>query len=375
MKLQTCFTFMITVVRFANSLECPLTNISCKDIYSGDRFRFLYQCPKGSEISVLDNKTLVAFAVLGNQTTKHLNEVIIIGDHSVDTRDCRDLKIKCMVPIGENGVDEICLDYKVTETPTPTPTPSPTPRNHIICGSVFGFVGLMVLIGLGYMFWKKRQHVPSRVSWILRQLRISSQTETRETEQTRNPEGRDVQESTADHLDTFRLSEISARDPREGGENDTEQDNALESVHVHSTDPTADGKAPQSSGLDRNNSSPGIQPTARGDGIASDGNRASKRRAVSSLRDDPGGVKDNDEKAIDGIREVRSRRTVGDRAPGDHGNEGQPLLSNQRAANRGFDMTGKAVALVDKRDFDPDQVRGCSTVPDADVESTPNMKN
>ncbi|KAM6914158.1 uncharacterized protein PEZ65_014617 isoform 2-T2 [Lycodopsis pacificus] len=344
--LKACFTILITVSCTANSLECPRTNISCKDIYSGDRFTFLHRCPKGSEISVFDNKTLVAYAVLGNQMTNHLNEVII-GDHSVDTRDCRDLKIRCMVPIGETGVDEICLDYKVTgeamrETPTPTlmptPTPTPTPRNHIISWSVFGFAGLMVLIGVfGYISWKKKQHVASIGSWILRHMRISSPAEMRQTEQTR-------------------LSEVSARHPLEGGENDTEQDNALESVHVPSIDPTADGKAPQSSGLDRNSSYQGIQPTA-------------------SLRDDPGGMKDNDGKAIDGIREVCSRWTVGDRAPEDHGNEGQPLLSNQRAANHGFDMTAKAVALVDKRGIDPDQVSRCSPVPDADVESTPNMNN
>ncbi|XP_031723845.1 uncharacterized protein LOC116394717 isoform X2 [Anarrhichthys ocellatus] len=375
MDLQTCLTILITVFCTANSLECPRTNISCKDIITADRFTFLHRCLKGSEIFVFDNRTLVAFAVLGSQTTKHLNETII-GNHSVDTIDCRDLKIKCMVPIGEFGVHEICVYYKVTETLNVDSFHSPRPWSFIISGSVC-VVGLIVLIGgLCYMFRKKKQHDASIVSRILPHLCISSKAEMREIEQTRNPEGSEVQASTADHLDTIRLSEISATDPREGGENDIEQDNALKSVHVHSIDPTADGKAPQSSGLDRNSSNQGIQPTERGDVIASDGTRASNRRAVSSLRDDPGGVKDNDEKAIDGIREVRSSRwTVGDRAPEDHGNEGQPLLLNQRAANQCFDMTGKAVALVDKCGFDPDQVSRCSTVPDADVESTPNMKN
>ncbi|XP_068575024.1 uncharacterized protein [Cebidichthys violaceus] len=381
MKLQTCLTILIIGVCIDISLECPRTNISCKDINTADRFTFLHECTKGSEIHVTANGILVALAVLDNQMTKHFNDdEIIIGNHSVDTRDCRDLQIKCIVPIGESAVEEICLDYKVTgEAMRETPTPAL--QNLIIGCSVFGTVLIVVIGGLYYMSWKKKQHVLSTVSWILRYLRCSSQAEMVETEQTRNPEGSEVQEFAAVDFDTtqhngvIRLSEISATDPCEGGENDIKQDNTLESVHVHSIDPTADGKAPQSFSLDRNSSNQGIQPTERGDVIVSDGNRASNRRAVSSLRDDPGGVKDNNGKAIDGIREVNSRWTVGDRGPEDHGNEGQPLLSNQRTANQGFDMTAKAVALADKRGFDPDQVSRCSTVPDADVESTPNMKN
>lgn len=53
----------------------------------------------------------------------------------------------------------------------------------------------------------------------------------------------------------------------------------------------------------------------------------------------------------------------------------RPLLANQRAASRGFDMTGDAIALVNEHGFDPDQVSGFSTAPETDVESTTNKNN
>ncbi|TNN70374.1 hypothetical protein EYF80_019400 [Liparis tanakae] len=129
-----------------------------------------------------------------------------------------------------------------------------------------------------------------------------------------------------------------------------------------------DATAPQSFSLD--SATQGIQATESGL-VMSDGNRAWNHRAMNrSLRDDPGGVNDNNRKAILGTGETLSGRTAGDRGPEDHGNEDQPLLSNQRAAKRGLDMTGKAAALVHNRGFDLDRVSRRSTEPDTDVEST-----
>lgn len=199
----------------------------------------------------------------------------------------------------------------------------------------------------------------------------------------RDPEGRGVQEVGSGAMDTtqlnggIELSEIPASDG--SGENVIEQDDTLESVY--SNDPKADGETPPSFSLIRSLRNEGIQPTANSDISAPDVSRASIHQAVNgSLRDDPGGypegVNDNKGKGNVRIREIPNGRTRGDRGPEDDENdEGQPLMSDQRAANQSFDMTGGAVALVDKRGFDPDPVSRCSTAPDTDVESTSNMKN
>ncbi|XP_054463965.1 uncharacterized protein LOC129098867 isoform X2 [Anoplopoma fimbria] len=334
---ESCVDYKVT--------ECLQTNCSCNDIRTAEGFQFLHQCPKGSEISVLHKGTVLALAVLGNQTTSHSEGMIIISNNSVVTRDCRDLELKCKVSKGKKHIRDICTDYKVTEMLNPDST---TSQNLIIAVSVC--VGLIVSIGV--ICWKKKQ-VASIVSRFLRNLRISE----RETERT----------------EPTRLSEISATEPRGSGDNDIDQVNTLESVHVNSNDPTADGKAAQSFGLDHNSNK-----VENGDVIAPDGNWDSNHPAENrSLRDDPGGspVNDDNGKAKVGIGEMHSGGTDVDPGAEDHGNEEQPLLLSQRAASQGFDMTAKAGALVDKPGFDPDQVSRYSTVPGADVESTPDMKN
>ncbi|XP_078125989.1 uncharacterized protein LOC144530340 isoform X2 [Sander vitreus] len=337
----------------SNFSECPPKNMSC-NVNMAEGFKFLYPCPEGGEISVYDNKTLIAHAVLGTQFFRYLNEVMSMDNHSLVTRDCRDLRVECIFVNGKSFIEEICVDYKMTEKmKNPDPDDSPTPQNLSIGVCVGGIVLMMGMFCCGYIYCKKQQYGAPAVSGFLKYLKICpclregiSQAERGETEETRNPGGREVQKVTADDLDTTqsnivnRLSEISATYPRGRGENDIKQDDKLGSVQ------SGDISAPD---------------------------KTSNHQAMNrSLRDDPGGVVENKEKYM--IREMHNGWTPNDRGPEDHGNEGQLLLLNEGAAIQHFDMTGEAVALVNRRGFNPDQVSRCAA-PDIDVESTPNMKN
>ncbi|XP_056263068.1 uncharacterized protein LOC130188672 isoform X2 [Pseudoliparis swirei] len=360
MNIYTGLTFMSFVFCISTSSECSLKNISCSDIKTDGGFTFPHECPQGSVI-----ETLVALAGPGIPKTKLSDKKIIIGNDSVVTRNCRDLKIKCFVPVKNDTVKETCLDYKVTGMPNPDPVQPPTKENDInaltITLWVLGgpFVGASVLIVVVMVWLCCCKNKSSGVPWDLQYLRSCLINNISQTQNNGD----------------IRLSEISATDPRGSGGSDgsggsggsggsaIEHGNTLESVHSHSIDATA----PQSFRLD--STTQGIQATESGL-VMSDGNGASNHRAMNSLRDDPGGVNDNNRKAILETGEMLSGWTAGVRGPEDHGHEDQPLLSNQRAANRGLDMTGKPAALVHKRGVDPDRVSRRSTEPDTDVEST-----
>ncbi|XP_044036756.1 uncharacterized protein LOC122868653 isoform X3 [Siniperca chuatsi] len=310
---------MIMAFCMGITLGCPQRNLSCNDIKTSDGFKFPYEGPEGSEIFVHYNEIVIAHALLGNHSFTYFNEVMSMDSHSVITRDCRDLQVKCIVPDGEHYVKETCVNYKITEKmKNPDPNDLPTQWGLII-GVTFVVIAILGIISIlcCYLSWKKelKHHRDQEVT---------------------------VDDLETQHNNGIRLSEIpSATDPRGSGENDIEEDNTLGSVHVHSIDPKADCKTPQSLSLDRNLSNEGIQPPKNGDTSSASNHRAMHR----NLRDDPGGVNDN---------------------------KGKDIV---RAAIQIFDMTGEAAVLVNKHGFDPDQVSGCSTAPDTDVESTHNMKN
>ncbi|XP_051245272.1 uncharacterized protein LOC127357108 isoform X1 [Dicentrarchus labrax] len=317
------------------SLECDQKNTSCNGIKTGGGFKFPHGGPEGSEIYVYDNETvLIAYASLGDQSFEFMNKVMSMDNYSVITRDCQDLQVKHIVHHGERFVKEICLDYKITEKLDIDSTDSPTP---IIIGIIFGVISLIVIIviiPLCYVSWKKllkKQHGANTVSeltFMLSFLRLGISKAQKEEE-----EG-------------VGLNEMGyAPDPPGSG---VEQDNTLDSVHVHSIDPTAEGKTTQSLSLDRSLSNEGIQPPKNGDITAPDIYRASNHRAKHrKVRDDPGG--ENDNKGKD--RDTANGCTVGVSGPEDQENEGQTLLLDQRAA-----IQGEAAVS--------------STAPDTDVEST-----
>ncbi|XP_070780007.1 uncharacterized protein [Enoplosus armatus] len=228
----------------------------------------------------------------------------------------------------------------------------------IVIIGIIGIIGMLCL----YLPWKRelrKQHNTAEVSQLsfLRYLQTSSclrkvisQPETGQAEEPR----------------------LSDKPSPTGSQDDIEEDDTLESVHVHSIDLKADGEAPQSLSLHCNLSKEGIQLSKNGHTSTPDANSAYDHRAMHrNLGDDPRGVIDNKGKDIVKILEVRGGRTLGDGGPEDHEIEGQPLLS----AIQHFDMKGEAAALVNRRGQDPDPVSRGSTAPDTDVESTPNMKN
>ncbi|XP_045897631.1 uncharacterized protein LOC123965100 isoform X2 [Micropterus dolomieu] len=295
------------------TLGCPQRNLSCNDIKTANGFKFLNKCPEGSEIFVHYNETVIAHAAPGNL---HFDAdlVMSMGNLSVITRHFRELEVKCITPDRGTFVKETCVNYKLT-TEFLEESDLPTQGVLIFCVAfLFGVMALFLMIWC-CVFQKKELK------------KGTSQGAKGETEETRPNAGSVVLEVTADDLDS-----------------------------VISIDPRADGKTPQSLSLDCNLSNEGIQLPKNGDTCTPDANSASNYQAMyRNLRDDPGG-KDN-------ATVMHNGQTLGDDGREDQENEGQPLLSNQRAAIQGFDMTGEAAALVNKHGFDQDQVSGCSTAP------------
>ncbi|XP_070704202.1 uncharacterized protein [Pempheris klunzingeri] len=376
------FSGILTQSSILATLQCQQRNTSCNDIKTSDGFKFWHESPEGSEIFVYHNKTVIAHAKLGNQTL-YPAQVVSMDSHSVTTRHCQDLQVQCIVPNGKFIVKEICVEYKIIEK-MKNPVDLPTPWALIIAVSlcVLALIGIIVIcfLWINYRSWKRdliTQHGAAPVS----QLTFSRYLLTRLRRRSSQPEeirqGIELQDRTADDLETqhntasgIRQSQsLSATLPRGSEENINEQDDTLRSVHVDSIDPEADGTTPPSLSLNHNHNE-GIQLSKNGDTCAPDGHGASHHRGMNrNMRDDPGGVNDN--KGKETVCEMHNGWTRGDCGPEDHENEGQPLLSSQRAAIQGFDMTGEAAALVNKRVFDQDQVSRCSTALDTDVESTP----
>lgn len=262
-----------------------------------------------------------------------------------------------------------------------------------IHGKVSG-VGVIIVIAIGcgiwwgYKSWKKkvRRHQEVTTPGFSQYLRTcfglrngAFLAEGGEGE-IRHPERVELQEVTVGNSETQQNGDVRNvtphdRDPRGSGENESGEENPLGNGHVHSIDSKADGKTPQSLGLDHNFWNETIQQTRNDDVSAPKVNGESHHQALNrNPRDDhPGGVKSNERK--DTIRKMASGWAIGDHNAEDHETEGRPLLPNQRAGIQQFDMTGEATALVNKPGFDPDRASGCSVAPETDVESTHNMKN
>ncbi|KAM9345975.1 uncharacterized protein ABDE67_012576 [Symphorus nematophorus] len=280
-----------------------------------------------------------------------------MDNHSVTTRHCRDLRVQSILN-GGPFVQENCVDYKITEMENYDPLQGASLGLDILIS-----LGVMALFGIAMLAlcfhcWKKelrKRQGAATVSGFLTCLR--KWIPQPQTPQTGNEEAQ--------------LSEItSASDPRGSGE-DEEQHGALESVQGDSIDHPADGTTPKSLSLDHNLSNGGAQLSKNGEIRAPDVRTSNPQAMNRNQRDDQGGVNDNKGKETARSRDMSNGWT----RPGDHESEGQPLLLEQRPAVQCFDMTGEAAALVNERGFDPDQVSRCSAAPDADVESTSNVRN
>ncbi|XP_067334437.1 uncharacterized protein [Channa argus] len=304
-------TVIIVTLCISRTLGCSQRNTSCKDIKTLSGFKFSYDCPTATE-------TVAAYGNVQTKSYYFLSDVVTMDGSSIVTRQCRDLKIQCILYDGTYAA-EACVNFKTTEMgKAPEPwTPGvligvPVCLILILC--------LSVIPCWCYTSWKKKQHGRPTFSGFLRYL-LSFCSHKKGI-------------STADRRESDETSLVHGRlptsmDPRGCGENymdENKQDNTLRTVHVDSTDTKADGKIPQNIRLNYNLGNKGIQPNKM------------------NLRDDPGGVNHNTENNI--VRE----------------------------AVQSFDVTGEAIALVNKHSFDPNQVNMCPTAPDTDVESTPNMR-
>ncbi|XP_033999844.1 uncharacterized protein LOC117493412 isoform X1 [Trematomus bernacchii] len=369
--------------KMSSLIKCLHRNISCNSTMAG--YTFPFSCPAEGEVHVYQNKSKIAVSLDGPRPFDYSDEVKNMTSDSVTTRHCRDLYIQCFFT-GENKyLTEICVDYKVTEEPEKQDEPDPTfpPKKRIVGLCVV--VGLIVIIVV-LLCWNKKQYCARKVSQFSTYLCSCLRITKREGAQvTRHPAGSGFQENIAGDLEgqqlngDIRLCEIAATDLDGSVENDIEYDKTLESVHVPSIDREADGRSAPVSSLDHNLSCEGVQPTKNGNIHAPVVIKDPNHRAMNgSVRDDPGGINDNN-----GEHFVRNEETHNGCAPGCGGpeaceNEGHRLLppeSADRQALQPPDMTDEARALVNKAGFESNQPRMCSTAPENGVKSTTNMGN
>ncbi|XP_035807661.2 uncharacterized protein LOC111573699 isoform X2 [Amphiprion ocellaris] len=383
--LKMCLiALIITPFCIGQPIEYVQRNISCVEVPDG--FNFTHECPERSEISIEANKTIIATALLSSQSFNYSTEVLRMDNYSVITKHCQDLKVTCTIPDEKNCVKEIILDIKIISKPESSDPVDPLKPWGYICISV-----VLIAVGFGIFCWsymsckkegrQQEATTPGYLQYLLTcfGLRKGTFLAERGEREIRHSEGTELQEVTHGDTETQQNGDVRNvtrhdRDPHGSGENEAGEENPLGNGHVHCIDSKADGKTPQSLGLDHSFWNETIQQTRNDDITAPKVNGESRHRALNRnpKDDDPGGEKSNERK--DTIRKMPSGWTVGDHNAEDHETERRPLLPNQRAAIPEFDMTCEATALVNKPGFDPDQVSGCSVAPETDVESTHNMK-
>ncbi|XP_012726404.2 uncharacterized protein LOC105931992 isoform X2 [Fundulus heteroclitus] len=317
MALQTksLIIFVILLLHIKNTsgtTECLLKNTSCSDLRVAEGFRFGYDCPKGSAISVEGtNKTHLAHA---DKYEQHFDpDIINMDNHSVITKTCQDLTITCI--IATNGLEEKCVSFKTISDSTE----SPPPQHKWGLEWIVAIVAIpLIFLYIPYHCWKKRwrnQQCPTLDSQCLPGNQDGSGFRMVETGGLGGQPNGDIG---------------NGGDPRGSGETDQ---HTLESV-------TSEDIGARSA------------PTP------SDPNPVNGFR---NMREDPGGK--NTTKG----REIK-RELDGGGAAEHYQAEEQPLLPDLRAASAGgADVAGEAVALVNELSFDQDRVE-CSRV--TDVEST-----
>ncbi|XP_017280758.1 uncharacterized protein LOC108241248 isoform X2 [Kryptolebias marmoratus] len=297
---------------FGQTSGCNLINITCNDILKADGYRFSHGCPVGSEVFIHDsNKTLIAYVSSGKKTFGRLLEVEEIDNHSVTTKSCRDLTVKCIIT--NDFIEERCLYLKAIENTDPNPKPDPDPDHDsklktalIICIGI----GIVVFTLVGwYVQWKKEQKSQDGNGFQL--------VRTRDLESQSNGNIRN-----GNYLS-------------QSGENDP--DDILETV------------------CSRNTGTPNIT------------SHSNHRPMHRNQRDDPGGENGTKTRNMIRSRDADGGQTAGHLKAEDSETERQLLLSDQPAADRGLDVTNEAEALVNKAGFG--YVSRCSSAPNIDVES------
>ncbi|XP_010771947.1 uncharacterized protein isoform X2 [Notothenia coriiceps] len=337
-------------------IKCLHRNISCNST-TAEGYTFPLSCPAEGKVHVYQNKSTIAVSVDGPRPYNYSDEVKSMTPDSVTTRHCRDLHIQCFFT-GENTfLTEICVDYTVTEEPEKQDEPDPTfPPKNLIVGLCVVVVVLIVVVVVVLLYWKKKQYCARKVSQFSTYLRSCLRITKREGAQvTRHPAGSGFQENIAVDLEGQQLNGDM------------------------SIDREADGRSAPVSSLDHNLSCEGVQPSKNGNTHAPVVIKDPNHRAMNgSVRDDPGGINDNNGEHFVRIEETHNGCAPGCGGPEACENEGHRLLppeSADRQALQPPDMTDEARALVNKAGFESNQPRMCSTAPENGVESTTNMGN
>ncbi|XP_041861906.1 uncharacterized protein LOC121652876 isoform X2 [Melanotaenia boesemani] len=330
----TVIVFGIILSCQGESIDCSLKTTSCHEMKTNDTYEFRFRCPQGSKIFISNNnETQIAHAVPSKLIFDYISEVVKMDEGSVTTKSCQNLTVKCIV---DTPVKETCVYFAVTteDLKAKNSDSSGFPSQRGLIAAVITVIGTVFMSGLyvWYRLRKRRNHTETFLGFITCILTCSC---------------------------------LATRKPSSHRENNTDQDNSLETVC--STDPEPDDTTPQPQSLNQELSSERIELTENGNTRGSNNSSPSNHRTINrNLRDEPGGI--NETTRSDFIGDMEA---VDDQKIKDQETERRPLLSEQRAASQDFEMKGEAKALVNKGSFDPDQLSRCSIGP-ADVESTSN---
>lgn len=257
--------------------------MSCSDIKIQGGFNFSHGCPVGAEVFVSDNEILIAKAELGKPY--ELLREVVMDNNSVITKECRALKIKCIIPHGIYLEETRLILQPIEGIKKPDPDASSPERLSsggnlvwiVFFSVIFGIIGIIGIIVLycRYLSWKREMNVTRRreaatfcgfCTDLVTHCALRKQISCTGCSETGETSSAEVQ---------------SAPEPHGSGENDVEQDDPLGTVHVHSIVSGSDCKTPHTRSLDRNSSNGGICPTNDAGIIALDDNRAHYHRAMN----------------------------------------------------------------------------------------------
>ncbi|XP_054892269.1 uncharacterized protein LOC129363936 isoform X2 [Poeciliopsis prolifica] len=320
-KLSALILF-VWFLQICVASECKSKNIICTEICVAEGFGYKHECPEGSEIAIEGtDKMNLGYADLRKQEFKFLPPVVKMDKHSVITEVCQDLKITCtpFTKKYENLAEETCMNFKSIPEKFPAGNINVSPAPSIHDQSHLGWIAvpvILLLVSGVISYCCRKKHKGGGIFNCLQ----------------RNQEGSGFPMVLGDLEGQNNADVRNGEDSRGCGGNDRD---------------TAQ------SAMSGNKGSPNT--TTPSDHNPMNGSR--------NMNEEPVGI--NGAKGRGNKRELD-----GGGAAAHHHAEEQPLLPDQRTANRDFNRSYVAVTLVNELSSNQEPVSRHSATPDADVEST-----
>ncbi|KAK2833327.1 hypothetical protein Q5P01_017216 [Channa striata] len=157
MKSSMCLIIVIAMTLYiSRTLGCLQRNASCENIKTPDGFKFPFNCPAGMEVSAFINDTVAAHADLHAKTYNFSSDVVSMNDSVIVMRQCRDLKIHCVLNNGPY-VDESCENYNVKEVLNHPDLQKPRIlKISVSVGVIVVFCITGILFGVIKKIWRKK---------------------------------------------------------------------------------------------------------------------------------------------------------------------------------------------------------------------------